>query len=400
MKAIKLIGVILLRIILISLALVLFFSMMAGMYYKSSPRHIKMAVVDQDHSPLSRSMINSIRASSYFDIRGEAVDYNTLKALLNHNKIDVGVIIPPNAYRDIMNHRKVRVLAVLNGTANPIVPKLSMMMLGKIMMTLNMQMAMHVPVEDLGAIPNIRHPKTPLLSVSNRVFYNPKLSYEDSMLPAFMGLAMQIVSMLIVMFALMANLKKANLEASYIRQARQLPLKASIPPFIISWIIVAASISIAFFVTMYLFHVPFTEPVMWHVVLIISLLVLAMESISYFLVLNIKNGAVMAALITLIVMPAFMYSGYLIPVEQMAPVPNMIGNGFPLRHYLQALYLVFNHEQSLYSAHEQIHTLLLYSAGFLTLAALSIAIGQIERVHRRKKATKINQEKNLQEVKA
>jgi hypothetical protein len=42
----------------------------------------------------------------------------------------------------------------------------------------------------------------------------------------------------------------------------------------------------------------------------------------------------------------------------------------------------------------------LYSAGFLTLAALSIAIGQIERVHRRKKATKINQEKNLQEVKA
>jgi len=344
--------------------------------------------------------MNSIRASNYFDVLGQAIDYSTLQTLLNQDKINVGVIIPPYAYRDVLNHRKVRILAVLNGTANPIVPKLSLMMLNKIIMTLNIQMSMRVPVEDLGAIPNVRHPKIPLLSVSDRVFYNPKLSYEASMLPAFMGLAMQIVSMLIVMFALMANLKFMKQKFGYIRQARQLPLKAVIPPFIISWIIVATSISSAFFATMYLFHVPFTNSIMWQVVLIISLLVLAMESISYFLTLNIKNGAVMASLITLIVLPAFMYSGYLIPVSQLAHVPDMIGSWFPLRHYLQALYLVFNHHQSLYVAHTQINILLMYSGGFLMLSALSIIVGQFERMQRRKKTMKMSNEKNIEEVKA
>ncbi len=400
MKAIKLIATILLRIVLISLALVLFFSMMAGMYYKSSPRHIKVAIVDENHSPLSRSIMNSIRASDYFDVVGQAIDYNTLQTLLNQDKIQVGVIIPPYAYRDISNHRPVRILAVVNGTANPVVSKLSLVMLGKIIMTLNMQLSMKVPVEDLGAIPNVRHPKTPLLMVTDRVFYNPELSYESSMLPAFMGLAMQIVSMLIVMLALFANLKFMKKKFNYIRQARQLPLKSIIPPFIISWIIVATSISTAFFTTMYIFHVPFTSTVMWNVVFIISLLVLAMESISYFLTLNIHSGAVMAGLITLIVLPAFMYAGYLIPVSQLSHIPDMIGSWFPLRYYLQALYLVFNHHQGLYVAHKQINILLMYSGGFLTLSALSILVGQFERIHRRKKAIKISQSKNLEEVKA
>jgi ABC-2 type transport system permease protein len=400
MKPIKLIATILLRIVLISVALVLFFSMMAGMYYKSSPRHIKTGIVDEDHSPLSRSLIHNIRASEYFEVTSRPVDYLNLQKQINEGSVDVGVVIPHDAYRDVLNHRNVRILAVLNGTANPIVPKMSLMMLNKIVMTLNNQLAMKVRVEDLGGIPNMRHAKKPLLMVSERVFFAPAFSMESSMLPAFMGLAMQIVSMLIVLFALMANLNMMKSKVSYLTQARQLPLKALIPPFIISWIIVSTAISIAFFTTMYLFHVPFTQHMMWEVVAIISIFVMAMESISYFLALNIRNGALLAGLITLIVMPAFMYSGYLIPQEQMAHIPNMIGSWFPLRYYLNALYPVFNHHQSLHFVQPLLNTLWLYIGGFLSLSALSIAIGQFERHHRRKKAIKVSNELKIEEEQA
>ena len=385
MKPIKLILTIILRTVLISLALILFFSMMAGMYYKSSPTKIRVVILDQDHSPLSRSIIYNIKQSQFFNVTQQAYDYLNLQKLVDNDSVDVGVVIPGHAYKDILNKRNVSLLTILNGTANPIVPKISLMMLNKIVMTLNMQMSMRMRVEELGTMPNTRHPKNPLLMVHERVFYSPALSMESSMLPAFMGLAMQIVSMLIVLFAVMANLKLIRQKAAYINLPRQLPIKALVPPFIISWLIVSTAISVAFFTTMHLFHVPVQHNAMWSVTFIISLLVLSMESLSYFLALNIKNGAVLAGLITLIVMPAFMYSGYLVPIEQMASVPNMIGNAFPLRHYLQALYPVFNHHRPLSTVYKHINILWSYIAVFIGLSVISIAFGQFERVYRRKK---------------
>jgi hypothetical protein len=361
------------------MALILFFSLMAGMYYKSTPLKIRTAIVDQDHSPLSRSFIHNIRSSEYFNVTGQVADYLELQKLIDHGDIDVGVVIPENAYRNILNKRNVNVLAVLNGTANPIVPKISLIMLGKIAMTINNQLEMNVRVEDLGDIPNVRHQKVPLISVSERVFYSPSLSMESSMLPAFMGLAMQIVSMLIILFMLKGNFKTAVQKNPELKFIRQLNVKLLLPPLVISWIIVGTAISLAYFTTMSLFDVPFSNQVMWNVIVIIFIFVLSMESISYFLVLNIKNGAVLAGIITLIVMPAFMYSGYLVPVEQMAGIPVMIGKWFPLSHYLKALYPVFNHHQELSVAYPELIKLLEYSALFIGLSTLSILAGHLEK---------------------
>ncbi len=94
MNAIKTVLQILMRIILISLALILFFSLMAGMYYKSAPLHIRTAIVDQDHSPLSRSVIHNIRASEYFNVTGQVVDYLELQRMIDRGDIDVGLSSP------------------------------------------------------------------------------------------------------------------------------------------------------------------------------------------------------------------------------------------------------------------------------------------------------------------
>jgi hypothetical protein len=190
---------------------------------------------------------------------------------------------------------------------------------------------------------------------------------------------MQIVSMLIVLFMLAGNFKAFDSNTPGLKAIRQLPVRLLIPPAIISWLIVGTAISVAYFATMSLFDVPFSKEVMWQVVVIIFVFVLSMESISYFLALNIRNGAVLAGIITLIVMPAFMYSGFLVPVEQMAKIPIMIGNWFPLSHYLRALYPVFDHHQKLSVAYPELITLFKYAAVFLGLSAISILTGHLER---------------------
>lgn len=378
MNPFQLIGFLVLRTILITLALVLFFSMMAGMYYKSEPRGVRTAICDLDHSPLSRSIIFNINASEMYSVTDYSNDYKGIQKLVDEGKIDLGIVIPENSYKNILNKRNVNLLAVINGTANPIVPKLSLGTLKMIVMTLNMQYGMHIPVESLGVIPNVRHAKMPLMSVSRRVFYSPTMNMESSMLPAFMGLAMQIVSMLIILLALKANQKQITGLIPKLKYARQMPIKAILLPVVTSWIMVSTAISTAFFTTMYIFGI-LIPPNIWDTVLIISLLVLAMESISIFLSLNINNVIVLTALITLIVLPAFMYSGFLVPLEQMAGFPHWLGGIFPLRYYLKALYLVFNHQMPLSSAAYWINILLEFIGLFASLIIITLIIGAFER---------------------
>ena len=61
------------------MGLVLFFSLMAGMYYKSSPRNINVAILDEDHSALSRSIIHAISSTNYFNVVGTSIDYLRLQ---------------------------------------------------------------------------------------------------------------------------------------------------------------------------------------------------------------------------------------------------------------------------------------------------------------------------------
>lgn len=376
---IKMIMMIIMKIIVISLGLTLFFSLMAGMYYKSSPRNIKITILDEDNTAFSRSLIHAISATDYFKIVGSSRDYLRLKKTIDDGEADIGVTIPHGAWKDIINKRNVNILAIVNGSANPIIPKMGLMMLGKIVMTFNGQLAMHLRVEDLGTIPNSRHIKKPPLMLSYRSFYNPSLSMESSMLPAFMGLAMQIVSMLIILFMIMDNFKKMKLKIPNLKFARQLPIWDLIMIVLVTWFIVGTSISIAFFTVMHLFGVAYTAQVVHNTVIVIFSFVLSMESILFFLSMIINNIGAHSALITLIVFPAFMYSGYLVPLEQMADLPRKIGGLFPLRYYLNALYPVFNHHKELSFVLPYLHRLWMYSISFFGVSTLFIGWGHIER---------------------
>ncbi len=378
MKPIKMLAQIILRTLLIAVILTFFFSMMAGMYYNNAPRHIRTAVVDEDQSPLSRSIVFGIRSSNVFDVEYTPVDYLALQNLIAQGNVDAGVVIPHDLYKDVLNGRSQRILVVLNGSANPSVPNLALGNMNMIVNTIAGQLQLKVPVEDLGSIPNFRHQMMPLLTVSTRAFYSPTVNMESSMLPAFMGLAMQVVSLVIIVLLLNVNLKQFREKFPSAKVARQLPLKAVIMPVILSWLIVTTAIAAAFYSVMVMFAVPLPSN-FWNVVFVISVLVMAMESISLFFSLNIKSTVTLVAIYTLIVLPAFLYSGFLVSFQQMPAFPRMAGGWFPLRYYLEALYGVFNRGLSVADVGNYLNSLYYFIGGFLLLSLLSILFGAFER---------------------
>ena len=209
------------------------------------------------------------------------------------------------------------------------------------------------------------------------------------MLPAFMGLAMQVVSLVIIVLLLNVNLKQMRAKMPGTRVARQLPMKAVVMPVVISWLIVTTAIALAFYTVMVMFAVPLPAN-FWNVVFVISVLVLAMESISLFFSLNIRSTVTLVAIYTLIVLPAFMYSGFLVPFEQMPAFPRMAGGWFPLRYYLEALYGVFNRGLGLSDVGSYLNALYYFAGGFLILSLLSVLVGSFERKRLASAARMIN----------
>ncbi len=380
MKPVRAVAALAARTLLVAVVLTFFFSMMAGMYYNSEPRHIRTAIVDEDHSALSRAIIYAVQSSDVFQVAHAPVDYLALQRLMDRGQVDAGVVIPHDLYRDVLNGRPQNILAVLNGTANPIVPKLALGNLNMIVLTIGNQLQAHVPVEELGAVLNSWHQMRPPLSVTSRVFYSPTVNMESSMLPAFMGLAMQVVSLVIITLLLRAGLARARRALPALTSARQLPPAAVAGPVVLAWVMVTTAIALAFYAVMRMFAVPL-PPRFWGVVVVIALLVLAMESIALFFSLNVTRGTALIAVYTLIVLPAFLYSGYLVPPEQMPAFSRAVGSWFPLRYYLGALYGVFNRGLSLSDVAGSLNTLFAFAGVFLGLSAVSVAIGTRQRTH-------------------
>src|SRR5258708_16074007 len=88
----------LLRTLLIAPVIQLILLPLAADY---SVKNISIAVVDNDHSTFSQKLISKITASGHFKLTGYTASYNEALALVEQDKADLALHIPPNFQRDL-----------------------------------------------------------------------------------------------------------------------------------------------------------------------------------------------------------------------------------------------------------------------------------------------------------
>lgn len=78
--------------------------------------HIPLAIVDQDHSKLSREISTSFSHSSHFKIINTVDTYAKLEAAMQTGQVRAGIVIPENFAQKVQEHRQTQVLTVYDGS--------------------------------------------------------------------------------------------------------------------------------------------------------------------------------------------------------------------------------------------------------------------------------------------
>ena len=84
-------------------------------------KNIPTVVMDQDNSSFSRALINEIKTNEIFNIKYYIEMDEAIEELIAQNKAFVGVIIPADFSKDLVDFNAPKVLIFYDGTKLPIV---------------------------------------------------------------------------------------------------------------------------------------------------------------------------------------------------------------------------------------------------------------------------------------
>ena len=87
-----------------------------GVYWQGRSQHVPIIIVDQDHSALSRGIVNALRASENVQIAGWANSPDELPELARREVAYACVMFPANLERDMLAGRAPKVAILLDGT--------------------------------------------------------------------------------------------------------------------------------------------------------------------------------------------------------------------------------------------------------------------------------------------
>lgn len=313
------------RTLMILLFVPAFFLLLYGYALNWDIRHVRLAVLDREHTAESRELLSSFVNSTYFDIVSTPASMAEIEGLMDRGEARVALVIPEGMTRDLRSGRVATVQVIINGdnanTATAIFGYAQAIVQG-VSALLQVQLA--------GASGG-----APPLSVQPRIWYNPELQSTLFLVPGLIAFIVMISSVVSTSLSIVREKERGTWE-----QVRMSPISTpayvvgkSIPYFAISlasaFLIIAAS--------MLLFDLPVRGS--WLLLLCAVSLFLVGALGTGLLVSTLVDSQALAFLIGLLIslLPTFVLSGFIFPIASM-PVPiQFVTYIVPARYFLVAL---------------------------------------------------------------
>ena len=313
------------RTLMILLFVPAFFLMLYGYALNWDIRHVRLAVLDREHTTESRELVSAFVNSTYFDIVSAPASMREIEGLMDRGEARVALVIPEGMTRDLQSGRTAAVQVIINGdnanTATAVFGYAQAIVQG-VSALMQVQLA-----GGRGAAPPI--------SVQPRIWYNPELQSTLFLVPGLIGFIVMISCVVSTSLSIVREKERGTWE-----QVRMSPITTpayvigkTIPYFLIS--LVSAFLIIA--ASMILFGLPVRGS--WLLLLFaVSLYVVAALGTGL-LVSTMVDSQALAFLVGLLLslLPTFVLSGFIFPIVSM-PVPiQYITYGVPARYFLVIL---------------------------------------------------------------
>jgi ABC-2 type transport system permease protein len=313
------------RTLYITFAIPIIQMFLLGYTATSDVRNVPLAVIDQDRSPASRRLLDAYRAADYFLVAYDVDSEEELRVLIDGGQARAGLIIPPDYAERLEAGRTTSVAFILDGS-DPNVASTSLAAAQLIGQSYSTGLIVErFTRQGLGGAVSLP------VEVRARVWYNPDLVSAFFMVPALIGLILQVLTTMLTATAIVRERERGTIEQLIVTPIRSGELiLGKIIPYVL----------IAFFDTLEILVIGtlwFKVPIRGSLGLLLALSALFLVSslgIGLFIstIARTQQEAMMLAWFTML--PSMFLSGFIYPLAAMPSWLRAISYGVPLRYYL------------------------------------------------------------------
>ncbi|MFA7288245.1 MAG: ABC transporter permease [Melioribacteraceae bacterium] len=311
----------------------MFIFLLIGSIYKNEiMRELPAAVIDYDHTQLSRTAVQMFESSGSIAIKEHLVSLDEIKKEFRRGKIQCAIIIPNNFEKDVKSGKQTSI-TVYKNSSNVIVGSLLLKEASTIIKTISagvqlkkIQSSGHTKDEAM----NIMMP----IKLDTHSLYNPNYSYVNYFVPGLVTFILQMMIMIASVLIISSEFAHETFgEVVELSGGSEMSILfgKAIPHILIN----SAS---AFLIVGIIFPL-FGVIVNGSYLLILSLFILFIIVCVMFgiMISSLFKDQFMATEVAVFInTPGFIFSGFTFPLWGMPVIHNIFGNMMPYTHFLSA----------------------------------------------------------------
>lgn len=325
-------------------------------------KHMPAAVLDESRSQESRSFVDGLVATQYFDVKAHVATEAELRAALDRGRAQVGVWFPPDYARRIRSGLTGEVMILVDGSS-PTTAGSAMSTAAGVGQLRNTQL-----LYDRMGYGGAAKPVMPV-EVRIRPWYNPDLRSPTFIVPGLVGVILSMTCIMFAANAIVREKERGTLDQVLVTPVTPMELFAGkiIPVVVMAY----AQMTVLFGVARLFFDVPVAGSVIL-LYLMAGLFIIAMLGIGIRISTTAQSQGQSAQMSMLTFLPFVFLSGYIFPREGM-PLPFfLLGEIMPLTHFLIIIRAVVLRGAGLEAFWPEVLKLLGLSAVIWTMALRSM----------------------------
>jgi ABC-2 type transport system permease protein len=294
-----------------------------GYAINSDPKNLPTAVLLADRGPHARTLLYALRNSGYFDLVREVRTEAEAHAALARGEVLFVVHVPENFSRDLLRGDRPVLLVEADATD----PAATSNAIGSLSNLLNTALQ-----NDLkGPLATLAGTDGPV-ELRIHALYNPEVITQYNIVPGLLGVVLTMTMVMITALAITRERERGTMENLLAMPVRPFEvLIGKIIPYILVGYIQVVLILVA---ARFLFDVPMLGSL---VLLLVATLVFIAANLAMGITFSTlaKNQLQAVQMSFFFFLPSLLLSGFMFPFRGMPQWAQILGEGFPLTHFLR-----------------------------------------------------------------
>lgn len=282
-----------------------------GYAINTDVRNLVGAVVDQAGTSLSQQMVSDMEASQVVSFQYRFAELGGLNALMDRGDIAIGLYIPPDFDRRVLNGDRAAAQIMVDGT-DPII------------LGIGRQLA-SIPV----AFDSMSRRGSPV-SFEVRNFYNPERRSAVNIVPGLIGVILTMTMALFTAVAIVREKERGNMEFLINTPIKPVEMMlGKIMPYVVIGFV---QVSIILLLGWYLFFVP-VQGSLTDVYLAALLFIATNLALGLFISTSAQTQFQAMQMTIFFFLPSILLSGFMFPFDGMPRAAQYIAEVLPLTHF-------------------------------------------------------------------